>query len=452
MKNQVRSYLMCLATLISTSPWQAFAGTEGHGGDGCELKLQKIFGDLNYFVSEGKKQNKGPYLLDYKNGKIDAANYIDRMEDQLSRKIVIPSDGALPRTSAGRYLILECSKDPVYVLEGGEAVEKMCKNFDGDKTVAHIQCNRDSFMKADNYDDPEYRAHEDLRYSTLHHELAGLSGIEGTSQYLLSSQITAFRTEKMMSVLALEPQREISPEESHTLLRQVSSNGHLFTRDFTHPELGEAWKDESGLVWGDVVKDQLGSPKSMTEFEALNYCTQIGASLPKKKQLDSLAKYLGNGSTDGYNPIILPHLAGFFFWSSTLDDEFNSANYIFVGSSGDYGAAQKEKNTGSYHFRGELTEFTTRVRCVNNSAVISPPAISHTLSVPVHSFEYQRCYKLRDPYQMGSKDAVGLELTNSCKKQFKSLKVIKEAQWWEGDKDCYKVIFACVEEALAVSE
>jgi len=72
----------------------------------------------------------------------------------------------------------------------------------------------------------------------------------------------------------------------------VSTTGAVFVRDYTHPQLGEAWKDPSGMIWGDTVRD--GSEgKEMLHDEATKYCKTIGAQLPSREDFVRLRKYMG---------------------------------------------------------------------------------------------------------------------------------------------------------------
>src|SRR5688572_17681015 len=62
----------------------------------------------------------------------------------------------------------------------------------------------------------------------------------------------------------------------------VDANGkrHVFVRDTSNEKLGEAWRDESGMIWGDLVRQKNGSIY-INHYEATQYCKSIGATLPE---------------------------------------------------------------------------------------------------------------------------------------------------------------------------
>jgi len=104
----------------------------------------------------------------------------------------------------------------------------------------------------------------------------------------------------------------------------------IWTRDTTtNPRLGEAWRDPSGMIWGDIVMDQAGDDISMNHKNATEYCKSIGAKLPSKEDFIRLREYFGAlpGSDKGYFPQVLPHLTyleqgktvrGYALWSSSF--------------------------------------------------------------------------------------------------------------------------------------
>lgn len=103
----------------------------------------------------------------------------------------------------------------------------------------------------------------------------------------------------------------------------ITKSGHRFVRDRSNPELGNAWKDAHGIVWGDLVRNRDGSPRMMNHSDASAYCRKIGARLPTRKELVSLSTALGGLY---HKPEVLPHLEyshgaekiGPQFWSSTM--------------------------------------------------------------------------------------------------------------------------------------
>ncbi|HLE09673.1 MAG: hypothetical protein A2504_02305 [Bdellovibrionales bacterium RIFOXYD12_FULL_39_22] len=118
------------------------------------------------------------------------------------------------------------------------------------------------------------------------------------------------------------PKREISSDTE--VLTKTSVNGHVFTQVLDYPEMGNAWRDESGLIWGDIAMDDTGQEKSVIQGHAWVYCNEIGAKVPSKEQFAQLVEYLGGKTKNGYRPEIIPNLADHMYWTSSVsntDDE-----------------------------------------------------------------------------------------------------------------------------------
>lgn len=145
---------------------------------------------------------------------------------------------------------------------------------------------------------------------------------------------------------------------------------YKFVRDTSNPALGEAWRDESGLIWGDAVQDmdgQLMRRIQSSEFEnqarraegkellpvdyqgAKEYCERIGASLPTRDEYESLFYYMGTCRSsypcrEGavYTPQVLPHFNpaennsghSYIFWTSTVS--YNFVDWAWYFSSEGY--------------------------------------------------------------------------------------------------------------------
>ncbi len=125
--------------------------------------------------------------------------------------------------------------------------------------------------------------------------------------------------------------------------QRVSVTGAIFTRDTSNPKLGEAYRDPSGLIWGSVVKTSQGATKHMNEYDAKRYCESIGARLPTKVEFEQLARYLGQGTAEGYDPYladgkteILPGLADRWFWSASVVSYNRSFAWYFYGGFSHY--------------------------------------------------------------------------------------------------------------------
>lgn len=146
--------------------------------------------------------------------------------------------------------------------------------------------------------------------------------------------------------LALQTQvaariRVLSPKPQ----TRTSASGHKFIQVTNRPELGNAWKDESGLIWGDLVVDSDGNPVTMAQQQARDYCNSLSDNqhqymLPTNAQLEQLAEYLGDGSDSRYTPEpeILPNLIKNRIWSGSIRKGLRPSGYVFYGSYGTLGS------------------------------------------------------------------------------------------------------------------
>ena len=128
----------------------------------------------------------------------------------------------------------------------------------------------------------------------------------------------------------------------------ASAQETTFTRDTSVAALGEAWRDPSGMIWGDIVKNDDDSIRYMDQYQAPTYCESIGARLPSRADFARLRGYMGattaasESSGSGYTPQVLPNLyrtadglsVGNYFWSSSVHPDFSYEAYYFVGRSG----------------------------------------------------------------------------------------------------------------------
>lgn len=127
--------------------------------------------------------------------------------------------------------------------------------------------------------------------------------------------------------------RELSPLPS----TRTTISGHTFKQVADRPELGNAWKDESGVIWGDMIVDQDGKALELSQQGAAAYCNKIGGHLPTQAQYLKLTEYLGAKSVDGYNPEVLPNLIENIFWTSSVLPESTLSARIILGSTGRFG-------------------------------------------------------------------------------------------------------------------
>ena len=108
--------------------------------------------------------------------------------------------------------------------------------------------------------------------------------------------------------------------------RDVNGGINIFTRDMSNPGLGEAWKDPSGMIWGDKMSIQYGGLNE--HKEAKEICKLAGAKLPSKADFIRLNNYMGSvhgsNSEPGYRAQALPNLADEYFLSSRRPHEYYS--------------------------------------------------------------------------------------------------------------------------------
>jgi ribA/ribD-fused uncharacterized protein len=94
----------------------------------------------------------------------------------------------------------------------------------------------------------------------------------------------------------------------------VSIPGVKYTCDHSIPELGEAWHDPRGLLWGSVVK-------GMDFQTSKTYCESFEARLPTLKEWQALALELNyvEGSQRVFT--ILSDLQDQWFWTSVVEEK-----------------------------------------------------------------------------------------------------------------------------------
>ena len=119
------------------------------------------------------------------------------------------------------------------------------------------------------------------------------------------------------------------------------------------------------MIWGDMVKQEDGSPLFLNQRDAESYCENIGAQLPsgylenlngtngfpdRDSDFVRLRQYLGGQPTPGlegpkgYKPQFLPNLAergrgeiwDRFFWTSSTHYDNPRVNYVFRGKKGGF--------------------------------------------------------------------------------------------------------------------
>lgn len=115
------------------------------------------------------------------------------------------------------------------------------------------------------------------------------------------------------------PDKTTTPEKSEKNVTLKTKSGAVFVLDTSNPALGEAWRDPSGVIWGDVAKNQDQTTMLMDSYSAEKYCRTLGARIPDVDEVERLGRYFGSkpNSLDGYEPQVLPN-PNENFWSSIV--------------------------------------------------------------------------------------------------------------------------------------
>lgn len=116
--------------------------------------------------------------------------------------------------------------------------------------------------------------------------------------------------------------------------QRITIAGFAFKRNTTWHKLGEAWEDPKGIVWGDIVKfPETGRPHFMTQNEAIRYCQNIGAELPKAEDFDFKSYFYSSDHPFHYVPQVLPNINQIIMW--TASEDIDSNKIYFGGSYGE---------------------------------------------------------------------------------------------------------------------
>ena len=153
---------------------------------------------------------------------------------------------------------------------------------------------------------------------------------------------------------------EVAP--SPRIAFRANGQANFFVRDTSIAALNEAWRDPSGMIWGDIVRNEDRSIHFMDQYQASTYCESIGATLPSREDFVRLREYMGarSGTYEGYTPQVLPNFTrndggetyGNSFWSSSVHPDDSNGAYAFGGR---YGAI------GLYY---RYYDYDGAVRCV----------------------------------------------------------------------------------------
>jgi hypothetical protein len=157
---------------LAILPATAFASRDvGNGGDICEDRFIVIRDNIKWWIGNGG--SAGLSLP----GSVTLPQYNYQMATQLTKAHV------------------SCTDDKVMI---GEA-EKTCKNFVSATGDSEILCNRKRFLETK----------EDDQFVLVHHEYAGLAGVEvndgDESKYSISNQITSYIEVRITRQLVVKP-------------------------------------------------------------------------------------------------------------------------------------------------------------------------------------------------------------------------------------------------------
>ncbi|MBC7467459.1 MAG: hypothetical protein H7256_15830 [Bdellovibrio sp.] len=160
-----------ILTVVAFFPLFAIANGVGNGGDICENRITSIRNDIQSWILKG-----GATSLNLPPG-VDFGTYNRSMLSRMETAVI------------------SCTDEKLFV----GVAEKTCTNFWGANGSVLINCNINRFMNTSESD----------QYVLVHHEYAGLSGLEvntaEASDYRVSNQISYFLEDQIIKKLAIKP-------------------------------------------------------------------------------------------------------------------------------------------------------------------------------------------------------------------------------------------------------
>ena len=191
---------LCLSAfvfVIGASPFLALAGSDAHGGDPCEDRIKTIRDDIMDWIHKGS-----PAALKLPTG-ITPQIYSKLMLAQLAQAT------------------FSCVSETIGVGE----FEKTCRNQASTTDYPTITCNVYRFTKLTS--DAE-------QYRLIHHEFAGLAGLEvgngGDSDYSISDQVTGYLQSQIVTRLGIKSYPIILPS-AH--LEWATTQGNTLSLDYS---------------------------------------------------------------------------------------------------------------------------------------------------------------------------------------------------------------------------
>jgi len=172
-KNEMRAAIFSLAAVLAATTSYAGGGTDtGGGGDSTEARVDEIRSDILKWIDLGGA--KGLILPSF----LSYPDYVSRMSGVLAPHVVVVGFVSSAQESASL-------NEELHVSVSGQP--KTCRGFVSrhDKRP-HILCNMERFKGALQSD----------QYRLIHHEYAGLAGVERnqgpSSDYRVSNQLTDY--------------------------------------------------------------------------------------------------------------------------------------------------------------------------------------------------------------------------------------------------------------------
>jgi hypothetical protein len=296
MKRSIFAAFALLSLTLFSSLSLASGGRSDGGGDLCEDRIKIIRDDLKAWI-----QHDGPERLELPNG-ISTALYSERM---------------LAEMGAAKVRCLGPHDEGYPILVNG--APKVCR-FDRSNVGSMINCDLDKFNSLNESD----------QYVLIHHEFAGLAGVEipngDDSHYEVSNQISGYLADKIVKSLVVKAQaiaacRLLNSAQVPVGTKCVTSKGAVFER-VSREYFNNAWKGPDGLVWSSMIVD------NSTQFGAISICKALNASLP------SMEDFV-RGNVIGLQEVVTS-MQKYNFWSFSIAAEDAEDAYVFHGPDGSF--------------------------------------------------------------------------------------------------------------------
>ncbi len=340
----MRNLILIIAVVFCTVAYGDPGGTSvGGGGDATEIQIGVIRDNILEWIVQGLSQE---LVLP---GGITHDVYAEKMISVLRPHVVIVGAVSTQEESITR--------DP----ERKVNVDRRPKTCRGFATARdgrlHILCNIERFKAST----------EDEQYELIHHEFAGLAGLErnqgASSDYEISKQVSGRLETVTVRRLPVSFERcqDLTAEQRRKLGQRCrTSTGAIWERA-GRKKSRESWKlvlgvkgteMDQGLIWSDKLSGLSGlytnkAERHFLETQAWEACEDRGGLLPSKEEFE-------RGALNGFREV-LPSMSKFNqFWSSSAPSSTHPDIFAYVIS----GAG----GIGIYHrYNGGIFS----VRCVS---------------------------------------------------------------------------------------